>query len=378
MKKLLFGAVLAALVSAAPAAYAAVGDVAGEIYSTDILAVVNGEPMASYNIGGRTAVIAEELDTGGYGFRHSYNDAERTLYIESGSNTNVGDVSVERGKVGEVVGNIYDTDIKVICNGHEVPGYNIGGKTAVVIEDLGTPDGTSANEQYGYTKYLCNFTWDNDTRTVTLDSFRGNYRYDSFLHYITYRQNENIITASYSPDNMYADGMEKTFDQEKYRDRFYELEPVYLELDGEMTQVGLMYMYPSGEDVLSWENIDYDKLNFLTAPLKPDELIPYAETIERFGNTEEYEIIDRCETENYTCMLVRFKKEAGDGDIHLVSVRKEGGYVTMGIISSENYSEYGLEKTGTDTISFNYGPTAAPHGKLVTISTSYDLNMYIY
>ena len=174
MKKLLFGAVLAVLVSAAPAAYAAVGDVAGEIYSTDILAVVNGEPMASYNIGGRTAVIAEELDTGGYGFRHSYNDAERTLYIESGSNTNVGDVSVERGKVGEVVGNIYETDIKVICNGHEVPGYNIGGKTAVVIEDLGTPDGTSANEQYGYTKYLCNFTWDNDTRTVTLDSFRGN------------------------------------------------------------------------------------------------------------------------------------------------------------------------------------------------------------
>ena len=102
MKKLLCIGILTMLASAAPmAAHAAVGDVAGEIYSTDILAVVNGEPMTSYNIGGRTAVIAEELDTGGYGFNHMYNDSERTLYVQTGSNTNVGDVTVERGSVGE-------------------------------------------------------------------------------------------------------------------------------------------------------------------------------------------------------------------------------------------------------------------------------------
>lgn len=43
---------------------AANGDVAGYIYSTDILAYVNDRPIESYNIGGKTAIIMEDLATG--------------------------------------------------------------------------------------------------------------------------------------------------------------------------------------------------------------------------------------------------------------------------------------------------------------------------
>ena len=37
---------------------------------------------------------------------------------------------------GDIVGNIYSTDIRAYINGIEVGSYNIGGKTAVVIEDI--------------------------------------------------------------------------------------------------------------------------------------------------------------------------------------------------------------------------------------------------
>ena len=37
---------------------------------------------------------------------------------------------------GDVIGNIYSTDIRAYINGVEVESYNIGGRTAVVIEDI--------------------------------------------------------------------------------------------------------------------------------------------------------------------------------------------------------------------------------------------------
>ncbi len=37
---------------------------------------------------------------------------------------------------GDIVGHIYSTDIRAYINGVEVESYNIGGKTAVVIEDV--------------------------------------------------------------------------------------------------------------------------------------------------------------------------------------------------------------------------------------------------
>lgn len=48
-------------------------------------------------------------------------------------------------ETGDVTGEIYETDISCFINGTEVPSYNVGGKTAVVIED------TTDNYQYNDT-----------------------------------------------------------------------------------------------------------------------------------------------------------------------------------------------------------------------------------
>ena len=43
-----------------------IGDVVGHTYYTDITAQIDGHPLPSYNIGGETAVVAEDLRE--YGF----------------------------------------------------------------------------------------------------------------------------------------------------------------------------------------------------------------------------------------------------------------------------------------------------------------------
>lgn len=366
-----------AVISLHVCASAAPGDVVGEIYSTDILAVINGEPIESYNIGGRTAIIAEDLYDEYYGFAYEYNDSTRTLYVYTSYEVSPRDRGVDRGKVGEIIGNIYETDIKVIFNGHEVPGYNIGGRTAVVIEDLGAMDGTSPNEQYGYSKYLCNFTWDNDTRTVTLDTLTDNYSSDKLVPSVKHKCNDNIITVSYSPDNNYFSGMDFSI-SDSYVNRTYQIEPLYLEHDQQKTEVGLFYAREDlGGYFIAMTNIDYDKLNGFTASLK-GETQSYDEITEKFLNADKYRIVTQCETENYKCMLIEYKTDDSKQNIHLISVSKSGGYITLGILSS-GYTVLELEKTGTDKVNLIYGPIAGTPGSgLLNVYTEYDLSQYQY
>ena len=54
---------------------------------------------------------------------------------------------------GDIIGNIYSTDIRAFINGVEVESYNIGGKTAVVIEDI------IAENSHGY-------IYDDNSRTL--------------------------------------------------------------------------------------------------------------------------------------------------------------------------------------------------------------------
>ena len=116
------------------------GDVIGKVYSTDILAKIDGLNAPSYNIGGKTAIIIEELaDVNSsltYAINMKYDDVTRRLDVTMESSAGFWGEQydeIKRGKVGKVVGDIYETDIKVYFNGYEINGMNIGGRTAVAI-----------------------------------------------------------------------------------------------------------------------------------------------------------------------------------------------------------------------------------------------------
>ena len=142
--------------------YAASGDIIGEIYSTDIRAYINGVEVPSYNIGGKTAVIIEDITT-----NYEYCEPLRTLCcwgfhpesLKTGNNS-------YNQRQGRSVGNIYETDIITYLDGAEVPCFSLNGKMAVVIEEIGGDNEFSDRGK----KYI----WNGEERTIKLETLYNN------------------------------------------------------------------------------------------------------------------------------------------------------------------------------------------------------------
>lgn len=130
-----------------------VGKAAGEYFSTDIVTTVNGTPIESINVGGRTLISAEDLS--GHGFQVSWNGTNRTLAIsKGGSNFGGSTVKAASGKVGSKLGDYFYTDIVTYLDGQVISAYNTGGRTFFCAEDM---------EAYGYS-----VVWNGSARTLTV------------------------------------------------------------------------------------------------------------------------------------------------------------------------------------------------------------------
>ena len=86
MKKIFIISAILAIFCAFGTAYAESGDIIGHVYSTDILAVIGGNEVPAYNIGGRTAVVIEDLSNEqfGYPFFFAYDDSVGHFAEENG------------------------------------------------------------------------------------------------------------------------------------------------------------------------------------------------------------------------------------------------------------------------------------------------------
>lgn len=166
MKKIVLTAIITALISTT--AWAKPGETAGYIYPTDIRTDFYGRKINSYNIGGQTVILGEDL--GYFGFDIIWNPQDRTLEINDRYN-NPQDTGYKRDISLYILpegyyshkapDRIYETDIKTFLNGKEIKGYNVGGQTAIVCEDL---------RNYGYS-----VEWNAENRTVSVE---GNGEYN--------------------------------------------------------------------------------------------------------------------------------------------------------------------------------------------------------
>lgn len=161
--------------------FAEIGDVTGSVYSTDIVTYIDSMPAESFNIGGKTAVIAEDLVP--YGFDVIWNGEARRLVINTIARpANAPDytpTAVSKWEIGRKVGDIYETDIVCYVNGMIAESYNIGGKTAVVVEDMATYTEAKRNsrfgniyQQLGYAPSLMKCFWNGETRELNLHVLR--------------------------------------------------------------------------------------------------------------------------------------------------------------------------------------------------------------
>ena len=374
------GLFICALALSATAAHAANGDIIGKIYSTDILAEINGKPVPSYNIGGKTAIVLEDLAEQSYAHVDSYDDSRRTLTVTMGSPEGLGTLDVTRGEVGKIVGDIYESDIKVIINGSEIRGMNIGGKTAVAIEDLGALDGTSENEKFGFSKYLCNYTYNNDKRLISLDFVSSKLSiYTVNETYIKYSLNDNIMTAEFDRMEYYPGNSFNLSDDFKKETNI--LKPLYYDDGKEKTEIGCMYVsadYDSGEAYGNYyitkpEVVKEKNAALVTTPPS------YDETLKLFDDGDSYETTDRLELEDYTILTVKCLKipeEDNNLKVAYIAVKKSGGYGCV-YGGSTAYTESSVEKTGKNRAVIKMAPFGGiPHGGPGTLNVDIPRDEY--
>ena len=161
---------LPALILMPTAVLAAPGDIAGDVYSTDIKTYFFDNEINSYNIGGRTVVIAEDLALFG-GINVEWNSADRKLIVIDDFRYHHADDPAADDPASLPVSypdgyfdrskpkHIYTTDIVTEYNidgsTASLASYNIGGYTCIVVEDL---------MELGYS-----VTWDGDARELRVN-----------------------------------------------------------------------------------------------------------------------------------------------------------------------------------------------------------------
>lgn len=375
-------AVLCSMFACVPAS--AESGVVGHIYSTDILTYVNGQPIDGYNIGGRTVVIAEDLD--GYGFNHEYNDETRTLKVKSYFNGCHNEFAeIPRGKTGKVLGNVYATDIKVYFNEKEITGYNIGGRTAICIEDMGEVSG-SVNEAYGYSDYLGKYTWNPEEKTISFESFRQNEEEILKISRVYHRFRDNVIYTF--PDDYYAYSEISGINTDEwqgtgtytYTEGFEKnvLSPVYLETNGELTEIGIAVADPNieGYDHARIYISDVEKARALIKAVKLPRKT-HDEALEYF--TTNFKLIEKIENDSYTVLRVEDEKEG----ILFVYINKAGGFVVDTFFASYGdreikmwFDDSGINSS-VNTVVHSVSPFAGPHGA-TTMQYASDLEWYDY
>ncbi|MBE7046835.1 MAG: hypothetical protein E7396_05400 [Ruminococcaceae bacterium] len=151
----------------------ALGEVAGNVYGTDIVTYIYDCPVTSYNIGGKTCIDAEILNWY-YGFDVYWYADERKLTVDdkggrfaSGQAASGELVDKISSSVGEIVANYYTTDIVTSLNGKEITSYNIGGRTVILAEEMA---------DFGYS-----VVWDESKRELLIDKPMDFYKYSTEL-----------------------------------------------------------------------------------------------------------------------------------------------------------------------------------------------------
>ena len=229
----------------------------GYIYHTDIKAYIDGMPIKSYNVLGRTAVIVEDLKK--YGFKVVWDGDERTLTANTIVKPEEAPEFIETEmteEIGTVAGIYYATDIVTTINGIEYETYNLDGQIVVVIEDM--IDKHKPYNTYfgaGFSGGGFKATWDNDTRTIKMYCLRPHdYLYTTLGEIAINEQNyiQNTFMANYA---------EIKFPTGKIVENILVLDVIHE--DHSYTYIDVVHLFE--EIGIDYKYIGYENLNFDTA-----------------------------------------------------------------------------------------------------------------
>lgn len=314
--------------------YAKVGDVAGMIFSSDIKAYINGVEVKSYNIGGKTAVVVEDSFKS-----HSfvYNDSQRMLKIFSVSPNSIQEGENENVKApGKVVGNIFETDIKTTIYGKDIPSYNIGGKTAFVIEDV------AGDKEFS--RFGGKFVWDEAARTISLEFMYDSPKFLSNDKNIIITANEDMteMNATFE-EALHCGGYQEYF---KFPDSVTEDADidVILPIKAQNEIIGHYFRTPSKDNKFTAFTYYYpEKVEEAQKNYTPDPNNTREDIISHFINFHCVgEPRERFDTDDYTFVYISVAGTSWTS-YNLVQAWDDGTYIDYGKeISMQNRSPQGL------------------------------------
>lgn len=301
--------------------YAANGDVAGKIYSTDIKAFINGVEVKSYNIGGKTAVVIEDIIKEN-SHQYIYDDYTRTLKIFS-LNRLVEYKSDEKLKPGKVIGKIYETDIKTSIYDVTIPTYNIGGKTAVAIEDLGNDKEFS---QIGG-----RYVWNEEERTISLEFLYETPKYISYDKNIIITADENMteLTATFE-EVLHCGGYQEHFNFPDHVTDDSEIE-VVLPINADNAVIGYYFRRPSKTNKFTAFTYYYpDKVEIAEKNYKP---YPYTSKEDTISHFMDFHCVgeprERFDTDRYSFVYISVAGTSWTS-YNLIQVFEDGTYIDYG------------------------------------------------
>lgn len=289
-------------------AYAATGDVIGTIYPTDIKAYINGVEVPSYNIGGRTAVVIEDILS--FPYDYNYNDYYRTLKVFG-----LEPESLRGGtSSADASGYIYETDIKTTIYDVEIPSYNIGGRTAVVIEDLGR-DGT-------FSEIGGRYFWDAADRTISLE-----FLYSDGTDTVILSETETEVTYTVSEDfkeiravfqddplssgsSIHYNWPEGTYPSESWEAMKLVIPVTAVFGTGdegvnEIKVIGYYFQHPSVDYGFTAFTCVYEDLYRAAAEAAPDAQVTREEVINYFITNKLYNVLEQFDTDAYSFVYMQ-------------------------------------------------------------------------
>lgn len=316
--------------------FAANGDIIGHIYSTDIRAYINGVEVQSYNIGGKTAVVIEDILEEN-STAYVYDDYSRTLkFFSLSPNYLVEGKSESKTTSGRIVGKIYETDIKTSIYDVVIPTYNIGGKTAVTIEDLGYDN--------AFSPIGGKFIWNETERTIELEFLYSKWSDISRDKDITVSFDEAMTEATATfEEKFHCGGSQEHFDFPDYVTDNSDIE-VVVPIKAQGETIGYYFRRPSKDYKFTAftyyypEKVKEAEKTYTPAPYKTrEEIIGHFLGVHSVG-----EPVERFDTENYSFVYISVAGTSWTS-YNLLQAYDDGTYIDYGeIIYTQNRSPHNL------------------------------------
>ena len=215
---------------------------------------------------------------------------------------------------GDVIGTIYPTDIKAYINGVEVPSYNIGGRTAVVIEDLGR-DGT-------FSEIGGRYFWDAADRTISLE-----FLYSDGTDTVILSETETEVTYTVSEDfkeiravfqddplssgsSIHYNWPEGTYPSESWEAMKLVIPVTAVFGTGdegvnEIKVIGYYFQHPSVDYGFTAFTCVYEDLYRAAAEAAPDAQVTREEVINYFITNKLYNVLEQFDTDAYSFVYMQ-------------------------------------------------------------------------